>query len=263
MKKIYLSGNYLVVEDIASGSRLQDAKASVTVTRATATLDADTVFTLSSPQLGILTVTPETTLDENDEVYTAEGWETFYSTNTGFNPASGGSGAVVLPTGSRTPVNTLTNPDTQVLWVGSVNTITDTGYVEKTAGLVGWNADANFVIPSMGDFSLAFTVNGSAMAGFSMYDINASFDTIGFALYRFPGGYQIYESGAVLYNVSDTNAYPMRIDFVDNEVRYYINDALVRASVLPNADYTHGHMTFDCSVLGESDTIENIEVTFL
>lgn len=170
---------------------------------------------------------------------------------------------IILPTGTRTPVNTVTNPSTQIAWIGSVNTATGSGTIEKTSGGSAWNADANFVIPTIGNFGLSFIVSGFAMVGFSVYDINASFETIGFALYRYSGGYIIYESGAVQFSTIDATSYTMRIDFVDEEVRYYINNALVHTSTVPAAPFTHGYMTFDCSILNVGDKIENILLTFL
>lgn len=170
---------------------------------------------------------------------------------------------IILPTGPRTPVNTVSDPNTEIAWIGSINTTTGSGTVEKTGGGAAWNADANFVIPTLGDFRLSFTVTGFAMVGFSVYDINASFDTIGFAIYRYSGGYIIYESGAVQFSTLDATSYTMRIDFVDEEVRYYINNALVRTSTVPVAPFTHGYLTFDCSILNVGDKIENILLTFL
>lgn len=170
---------------------------------------------------------------------------------------------IILPTGTRTPVNSVSNPNTQIAWIGLVNTSTGNGSVEKTGGGAAWNADANFVIPTLGDFSLSFTVLGFAMVGFSIYDINASFDTLGFALYRFSGGYIVYESGAVQYNGADATNHPMRIDFIGSDVKYYVNNVLVRTSTIPAATFTHGYLTFDCSILNVGDKIENILLTFL
>lgn len=50
-------------------------------------------YLISSPKIGQLNLPLSTLADENATAYTQATWEAFYLANSGFNPASGGSGA--------------------------------------------------------------------------------------------------------------------------------------------------------------------------
>jgi hypothetical protein len=50
-------------------------------------------YLISSPKIGQLNLALSTLADENGIAYNQSTWETFYLANSGFNPASGGSGA--------------------------------------------------------------------------------------------------------------------------------------------------------------------------
>ena len=50
-------------------------------------------YSIASPKIGLLSLLLSTLADENGIAYTQATWEAFYLANSGFNPASGGSGA--------------------------------------------------------------------------------------------------------------------------------------------------------------------------
>lgn len=92
--KIYSVGNYIHLE-ATGASPLQDAKGRVVVTTAEDTPTGTSVFVISSPNIGVVEVTPATTTDANGVAYSVETWTSFYTENTGFNPAAGGSAAEI------------------------------------------------------------------------------------------------------------------------------------------------------------------------
>lgn len=53
-------------------------------------------YQIASPKIGLLNLPLSTLADVNGNAYTQATWEAFYLANSGFNPASGGSGAGVM-----------------------------------------------------------------------------------------------------------------------------------------------------------------------
>ena len=173
---------------------------------------------------------------------------------------------VPLPTGTRTPVNTVTDPATQVLWETLVNTSTTTGEVEKILGGTGWNAKANFKVSTTGEFKIEFQLNGSdSFAGVTYVDINAHYTDIQYAISISGTSYYLYSNGNFLLSFGGyVSTDVQRIDRLNNEVRYYINDVLkYTLTTSGNGDNSNGHMLFDCSLYQVGATVENILLTYL
>ena len=95
-KKIYIVGNYLRVED-APNVFGQDAKSNVVISP---DKDPNKVnhWLVISPIIGRLSIAFDNIKKQNGDPYTPPEWETFYTTETGFNPGSGG-GAPSGPAG--------------------------------------------------------------------------------------------------------------------------------------------------------------------
>ncbi|CAB4151461.1 hypothetical protein UFOVP598_22 [uncultured Caudovirales phage] len=97
--KIYKKGNYIYLIN-ASGDIKQDHANEVKITK---TNVANEIYSIYSDDLGINYVTFEELTQENGTAYASvQAWELWYAENTGFNPASGGSGA-------GTVINTVSN----------------------------------------------------------------------------------------------------------------------------------------------------------
>ncbi len=111
--KVYTEGNYFFME-LASGRLVEEHKSSVLI-------DAETpagthVFIRGVRSWTDTTRIDVTTLtDQGGTPYTAQTFRDFYTANTGFNPASGGSGAG-LPTVNS---NTITFADSNGVYFGS------------------------------------------------------------------------------------------------------------------------------------------------
>lgn len=90
--KIYVRGNYLRLEIDGSTRILEDSKACVNVQESSTTADN---WIIQSDKLGKLEIPFLDIRDEFDVAYSANDWEIFYTTNTGFDPASG-SGATIF-----------------------------------------------------------------------------------------------------------------------------------------------------------------------
>ena len=120
--KIYKKGNYIYLVN-ASGDIKQDHANEVKITK---TNVANETYSIYSDDLGVNNVTFSELTQENGTAYASvQAFELWYAENTGFNPASGGSGA-------GTVINTVSNfaslPDATLVsndfyWVSSA-----TGY---------------------------------------------------------------------------------------------------------------------------------------
>lgn len=88
--KIYSSGNYLIIEFEGVPEPIQDSKSLVNVWLKD---DALKLYRIESPKIGDRDVLLSEIIDVNGDPYDLNGWETFYKSCTGFNPASGGSEA--------------------------------------------------------------------------------------------------------------------------------------------------------------------------
>jgi hypothetical protein len=97
--KIYKKGNYIYLVN-ASGDIKQDHANEVKITK---TNVANETYSIYSDDLGVNNVTFSELTQENGTAYASvSAWELWYAENTGFNPASGGSGA-------GTVINTVSN----------------------------------------------------------------------------------------------------------------------------------------------------------
>ena len=97
--KIYKKGNYIYLIN-ASGDIKQDHANEVKITK---TNVANETYSIYSDDLGVNNVTFSELTQENGTAYASiSAWELWYAENTGFNPASGGSGA-------GTVINTVSN----------------------------------------------------------------------------------------------------------------------------------------------------------
>jgi len=116
--KIYKKGNYIYLVN-ASGDIKQDHANEVKITK---TNVSNETYSIYSDDLGVNYVTFSELTQENGSAYAnVSAWELWYAENTGFNPASGGSGA-------GTVINTVSNfaslPDATLVsndfyWVSS------------------------------------------------------------------------------------------------------------------------------------------------
>ena len=116
--KIYKKGNYIYLVN-ASGDIKQDHANEVKITK---TNVSNETYSIYSDDLGVNYVTFSELTQENGTAYASvSAWELWYAENTGFNPASGGSGA-------GTVINTVSNyaslPDATLVsndfyWVSS------------------------------------------------------------------------------------------------------------------------------------------------
>jgi hypothetical protein len=97
--KIYKKGNYIYLVN-ASGDIKQDHANEVKITK---TNVSNETYSIYSDDLGVNNVTFSELTQENGTAYASvSAWELWYAENTGFNPASGGSGA-------GTVINTVSN----------------------------------------------------------------------------------------------------------------------------------------------------------
>ena len=97
--KIYKKGNYIYLVN-ASGDIKQDHANEVKITK---TNVSNETYSIYSDDLGVNNVTFAELTQENGTAYASvQAWELWYAENTGFNPASGGSGA-------GTVINTVSN----------------------------------------------------------------------------------------------------------------------------------------------------------
>ena len=97
--KIYKKGNYIYLVN-ASGDIKQDHANEVKITK---TNVSNETYSIYSDDLGVNYVTFSELTQENGTAYASvAAWELWYAENTGFNPASGGSGA-------GTVINTVSN----------------------------------------------------------------------------------------------------------------------------------------------------------
>lgn len=91
MYKIYSLGNYFVIEVPGKPEPLQDAKSDVRLFLMTSGTEK---YSIKSPLIGSHEIELAEMEDQGGTPYTSGTFETFYSTNSGFNTASGGSGAI-------------------------------------------------------------------------------------------------------------------------------------------------------------------------
>jgi len=91
MTKIYTLSNYFIVEIPGKPEPLQDGKSKVSITM----LDAATnKFLIESPNIGSHELLLADLVDQSGTHYDEGTWRTFYTANSNFNPAPGGSGVV-------------------------------------------------------------------------------------------------------------------------------------------------------------------------
>jgi hypothetical protein len=88
--KVYIKGNYLRLDIDGSIRILEDSRAEVNVQESSETVNN---WVIQSDNLGKHEIPFSDLRDESNTPYSVLGWETFYTENTGFNPAPGGSGA--------------------------------------------------------------------------------------------------------------------------------------------------------------------------
>lgn len=171
--------------------------------------------------------------------------------------------ALIKPTGTRTPVNTVNDPSTQVAWYGGGGSVTTgSGFVQKTAGGGAWNTNKLFPIATNFDFRLEFSfATDGAMAGFSFIDISPNFSTLDFCIYYYGGGYIIYQTGEAALQTYDPTLHPCKIEFIGSNIMYYVNNVLIFTQPIPST--IHSEMIFDCALLYVGSRIENILLTYL
>ena len=90
MNKIYAIGNYFFVQLDGDTTPNADAKGNVVVNLHELSPRS---YAITSPKIGELILPLSTLANELGVAYTQATWEEFYLANSGFNPASGGSGA--------------------------------------------------------------------------------------------------------------------------------------------------------------------------
>jgi len=170
--------------------------------------------------------------------------------------------------GTKFPVNIITDPKTQVEWITLVNTNTSDGTVEKITGGTGWNAKANFKIPTNKQFKIEFKLAGvysDSFGGVTYADINSHYTDIQYAISVSGTSYYLYSNGTNLTSFGGYVAGDVqRIDRLNNEIKYYVNDVL--KYTLPTSGdgpNSNGYMLFDCSIYQEGGRIENILLTYL
>jgi len=123
--KIYKKGNYIVFDSVNGVMKLEHANH---VMLSKSTLDSNE-FTFASDDLGIVKVSFSDITDENDDAYSdLNTFNTFIFGATGFNTASGGSGAVTI--GNVVYVSSLTDFPTPVSDV--ITLVADTTYILTT-----------------------------------------------------------------------------------------------------------------------------------
>lgn len=172
---------------------------------------------------------------------------------------------IIFPTGSRIPVNTVLDPESQVGWFNSTaNVATSNGTVEKTSGF-GFNGRSNFMIATNGDFRIDFKLNGSDLfAGVSFIDVISSYQDISFAFSASGTTYYLYESGS---NVTSFGGFASSnvnsIERSNGSVKYYVNGVLRFTQSLPSPTALNSYMMFDCTISNPGDKIYEIELTFL
>jgi len=174
---------------------------------------------------------------------------------------------VLAPTGTRTPVNTVVTPSTQVVWSSvTANVTTGTGSVEKTSGANGWDGRGNFNIDTNLNFELSFkcATADNIIVGLSIVNTVDSFQDIDFGFYTVGGGVTIYSNGLALpastsHNVNDT----LRIRRENGSIKMYKNLTLLYTFTMPNATTIASTMIFDCSLFSVGAKVDNLLVTFI
>lgn len=170
---------------------------------------------------------------------------------------------IINQTGTRVPVQSVSNPNTQVAWESLVGVSVGTGTITKT-GSAGWNAGAAFEIDTTADFRIEFNYafsNLTGMAGISFFNPDPNYVSISIAIYNFGSGYQVYVSGsfAAPYNVAGT--WPCKIEVIGQQAFCYINNLLIHTQTISAAN--RGQMLFDCSMFSVGCKLENILLTYL
>lgn len=173
---------------------------------------------------------------------------------------------ILAPTGSRVPVNAVSDPSTQTLWTSKSATVsTGTGFVQKNA-IGGWDGRANFIIETNLDFELFFKIPiiSDIMTGISMINILDSFEDIDFAFYTTSGGgLVVYSDGLAvvdvgLYNVNDI----LSIRRENGEIKMLRNGTVLYTFTTPYPFPIGSVMLFDCSLFTASSRVENISISF-
>ena len=142
-EKIYSDGNYFFIEDPISSTLLSDSKGDVDVW-----LNNDGLYEIDSPLIGNKTYALEDLTDSSGTPYTLSIWNTFYRNNSGFNPASGRSGAVIV------------NQSNVSITLGGVIDSTKEYFLD---GLIDCSGLTTIEVPSTGIFINGYNFNISGL----------------------------------------------------------------------------------------------------
>ena len=114
--KVYAKGNYFIIES-ADGTFKEDHKINVRVAKK---LISDTNYLINMKGGSELYALADLT-DENGTAYTKNSWETFAFSNSGFNSASGGSGAgtTISVVANYSALPSATSHSTEFYWVSN------------------------------------------------------------------------------------------------------------------------------------------------
>ena len=171
--KIYTDGNYFFIEDPTSSNPLEDSKGAVSIV-----LNDDNEYEIRSELIGHKTYVLDDLVDYTGTPYTLSSWNAFYRNNTGFNPAPGRSGAVIV--NQSNVVTTLGGVidstkeyflDELITYNGLPTIIVPVGGIYIT----GYNFDISGIISTDNNFTL-FTsaVGGSGNVLFNNFKIEVS-----------------------------------------------------------------------------------------
>lgn len=172
---------------------------------------------------------------------------------------------ILAPTGSRFPVNTVTDPNTQTLWTSKTTSVTTgNGSIQKDNSF-GWDGRANFIIETNRDFQLSFKVPtiDNVITGISIVNTTDSFTDIDFGFYTAGGGFNIISDGLSLgvsgpHNVNDT----FIIERNNGAILMKRNNVLVYTFPANYPSPIGSVLIFDCSIFSANNRVENILVTF-
>lgn len=168
--KIYSDGNYFFIEDPTASIPLMDVKSEVKVR-----LVSTGIYEIKSPLIGNKSYDIDDLIDVSDASYTLGTWNTFFRANTGFNPASGGSGANYSEFHLTTTPEVVALNDDGVTFTKIPNMILGlaSGFSVATGTLTYDGDDGMFLINGVSDLEVnkatdifyALFVNGSLVPG--------------------------------------------------------------------------------------------------
>lgn len=131
--KIYKSGNIVILQR-DGGREQEDHAAQVNIYKATGTeripegIDLDDAYVIKGAVMNLQILDVTDLVDENDVAYTEATFKEWYRTNTGFNPASGGSGA------PQDPINYKADNYTDLLTVATEPQLNELAHVRESQG---------------------------------------------------------------------------------------------------------------------------------